>query len=154
MDRIALGAAIIAAGFIAAQPCAAASGYSERSSSAFAGLNIRMPLGEARARPVARLQFTAGYNLRDVRSGSTETFRAKGLEIGAARNGKPNFYLNGHSTADMQRRFGANGSTGSTLLIVGGVLLAVVVIAVAAGGAGMGDTCPVIDGSRDHCINP
>jgi len=46
-------------------------------------------------------------------------------------------------------------STGSTLLIVGGVVVAVVAIALAAGGgAGFGDTCPVIDGSRDHCINP
>ena len=46
------------------------------------------------------------------------------------------------------------GSGGQTALIVGGVLVAVVVLALAAGGAGLGDTCPTIEGSRDHCINP
>ncbi len=46
-----------------------------------------------------------------------------------------------------------NLNTGTMLLIVGDVLVAIVVVALAAGGAGMGHTCPDVGGSRDHCIN-
>lgn len=157
MVRVKRAAAFAAAIVLAVQPCAAASfesGTSAGTPSAFAGVNVRLPLGQAKARPEARLQFTSAYTVRDVRTGAVESFKAKGLEIGAARNGKPTFFLNGQSGAAMQKRLGMNGSTGTTVLIVGGVLLALVVVAVAAGGAGMGDTCPTIGGSRDHCINP
>ncbi|MBA3678275.1 MAG: hypothetical protein H0W74_12880 [Sphingosinicella sp.] len=114
-----------------------------------------MPLsGATKVKPSARLQFTTGYDVLDTRTGSVQSFKARGLEIGTARNGKPTFFLNGQDSAGMQEKLQLNGSTGSTLLIVGGVLLVLAVVAVAAGGAGLGDTCPEFGGSRDHCINP
>lgn len=146
---------LVAAGMLAAQPCAASLAQGQQNGSAFAGLNLRMPLGTAKAaKPSARLQFTTAYSFQDGRTGATETFKAPGLEFGTGKSGKPVLFLNGQDTAEMRERMQANGSTGSTLLIVGGVLLVLAVVAVAAGGAGMGDTCPEIDGSRDHCINP
>jgi hypothetical protein len=159
MGLLKSGAAVFAAAIFAAQPCAAAddirdSGAGDRSVAAFAGMSLRLPVGEARrARPTARLQFTTSYAVRDARTGSTATFRAPGLEIGAGKAGKAAFFLNGEKAADVQGRMGLGG-TGTTLLVVGGVLLGVVVVALAAGGAGIGDTCPIINGSRDHCINP
>ena len=44
--------------------------------------------------------------------------------------------------------------TWTARFMLGGVLIAVAVIVLAACVTGMGDTCPVVDGSRDHCINP
>jgi hypothetical protein len=119
--------AMAAAGLLAAQPCAAApdpAGWSERRTSAFAGLTVRMSLGEAGpARPTARLQLTTSYDMRDARTGSVETLKAKGLEIGAAANGTPAFYLNGQNSADVQKKLGLSGSTGETVLIIFGVTL-------------------------------
>jgi hypothetical protein len=76
-----------------------------------------------------------------------------GLEIGVGRSRKPALYVNGQNSAELQDRLAVKGSTGKTVLIVGGVLLVLVVV-VAAGGDGFGDTCPTVGGSRDHCINP
>ncbi len=156
MTRATQFAAMLAVGMFVAQPCAASNlrdgQVMLRQSSAFAGLNVRMELGQARkAKPTARLQFTTSHTFRDERSGATQTFRAQGLEIGSTKGGKPTFYLNGQSTADMQKKHNIGG-TGTTLLIVGGVLLVLVVAAVAASGPGPGE-CPIIDGNDDHCID-
>jgi hypothetical protein len=147
--------AILAAGMLVAQPILASElhdGQTQRQSSAFAGLNIRLPLGEAgKAQPSARLQLTTSNTLRDERTGASHTFRAKGLEIGGSKGGKPILYLNGQSAADMQKKLNLGG-TGTTLLIVGGVVLVLVVVAVATASPGPG-ACPVFEGNRDHCID-
>ena len=137
---------MLAAGMLVAQPCAAnelRNGQSTlRQPSAFAGLNVRLPLGHARAvKPTARLQFTTSQTLRDERTGATQTFRAQGLEIGGAKGGKPTLYLNGQSTAGMKKKLGIGG-TGNTVLIVGGVVLLVAIVAVvASGGPSLGLEC-------------
>lgn len=156
MTRVTQAAAIVAAGMLVAQPCSASDlGNSQtmlRQSAAFAGLNVRLPLGGAqKIKPTTRLQLTTSHTLRDERTGATQTFRPQGLEIGGARGGKPTLYLNGQSTADMDKKLGIGG-TGTTLLVVGGVLIVLVVAAAVAGGAGFADTCPEVGGSRDHCL--
>lgn len=99
--------------------------------SAFAGLNVRMSLGESRpARPSARLQLTTSYNVRDVRTGSVRTFQAKGLEIGAAGNGAPTFYMNGQTLAELQENLRLSGSTSDTVWIILGVTLVAVTVLV------------------------
>jgi hypothetical protein len=147
--------AMLAAGMLVVQPVVASEvrdAQTRRQSSAFAGLNIRLPLGETRkANPTVRLQLTASHTLRNERTGATQTFRAQGLEIGGSKGGKPTLYLNGQSAADMQKKLNLGG-TGTTLLIVGGVVLVLVVVAVATASPGPG-ACPVFDGNRDHCID-
>jgi hypothetical protein len=135
MTRLKCAAAIAAAGLLAAQPCAAAEDYRdagmrERHASAFAGVNLRLPLGGKQAgKPSARLQFTAASTIRDVRSGSTRTVRAHGLEIGSGEKGKAALYMGGQNTADMKTKLGVGGSTTTTIIIVGGVLLLLVILA-------------------------
>ena len=157
MRVIGCGAAVLAAGIMIAQPCAAQSINSadfERPPSAFAGINLTLPLGTtARPKPSVRLQFTADYGSRD-RAYPSQNFKPRGLEIGLLETGKPTLFLNGRQTFNSPNRLGMGGSGSQTALIVGGVLVAAVVLAVAAGGSGLGDTCPTINGSRDHCINP
>lgn len=126
--------AMTAAGLLAAQPCAAAgdgAGWEQRRMSAFAGVNLRMPLGGAKpARPSARLQLTTGYQLRDARTGALRTFQPKGLEIGAAGNGAPSFYLNGRHSAELRKSAALTGSTSDTVWIVLGVALVAVAVLV------------------------
>lgn len=76
-----------------------------------------------------------------------------GLELGASLAGKPTFYLNGQDAAEAPRKLGLGGSTGTTLLIVGGVLVALVLVGLASGGGGFPDTCGEVGGSDDHCID-
>jgi hypothetical protein len=156
MTKVKGAAAIFAAAMLVAQPCAATEfgGAQEmqRQSSAFGGLNVRLPLGGAhKAKPTARLQLTTSRTFREERTGFTQTFRAQGLEIGGAKGGKPTLYLNGQSTADMQKKLGIGG-TGKTLLIVGGVVL-VLVIVVAASSFSVFPECEAVGGNDDHCID-
>lgn len=145
------------AGLLAAQPCAAQSANAarfERPVSAFAGVNLTLAIDPAiKAKPSVRLQFTADPGSEDGTIPSMD-FRPRGLEIGLLETGKPAVFVNGRSAAKVQDELDFGGSGGQTALIVGGVLVAVVVLAVAAGSSGLGDTCPTIEGSRDHCINP
>jgi hypothetical protein len=157
MVRVASAAAAMAAAALAAQACRAAplqAGPFDRGPSAFAGIHLRVPLGVDEGRPQVRLQLASGFSMRDARTGATETFRSDGLEVGLGRSGKPALYLNGQSSRDLPVKLGVKGSTGTTLLIVGGVLVVLVLVAAAAGGAGFGDTCPTVGGSRAHCTNP
>ena len=151
--------AFVAMGALAVQPCAAAyytprASGAETQTSAFVELNVRMPLGAAaRAKPTARLQLTSAFNVRDARTGSMQTFKGHGLEIGAAKSGQPALYLNGRNTTDIKAELGMSGTT-KTVLILGGVLVALAVVVAAAASSGLGDTCPEFEGSRDHCIDP
>lgn len=149
-------AVIVVAAALVAQPCAA-SDFREAQglqgqSSVFAGLSLRLPLGQAqKARPTARLQLTTFHTLRDERTGATRRFRPRGLEIGGTKEGKAALTLNGQSAADIQN-WHNHGGTGTTLPIAGGVVLLLAVVVAPAAAPGPGE-CPVIDGNRDHCID-
>ncbi len=151
--------AMIATAALGAQPCIAAT--QDRDFSAmhsatlvFVGLNVRMPLGAAAtAKPAARLQLTTAFNVRDARTGTMQTFKGDGLELGASKRGQPTLYLNGQSTAAMKTRLKMSGTT-KAVLIVGGVLVLLGAVLFAAANSGLGDTCPEFEGSRDHCVNP
>lgn len=104
--------------------------------SAFAGLNVRMPLGGVKpARPSARLQLTTGYRMRDARTGALRTFQPRGLEIGAGKSGAPAFHLNGRSGAEIRKSAGLTGSTSDTVWIVFGVALVAVAVLVLSNGS-------------------
>jgi hypothetical protein len=124
---------MMAAGILAAQPCAAAEDYRdlgmrERRASAFAGVNLRLPLGGAKAaKPSARLQLSAATTVRDMRSGSMTTTRAHGFEIGTGAGGKPALYMGGQSRAEMKTKLGIGGTT-TTVIVVGGVVLVLLVL--------------------------
>lgn len=127
-------AAMVAAGIFAAQPCIAAdnhhdAGAREPLSSAFVGVNLRLPLGGNAGKPSARLQFTAASTGRDTRSGSAAKIRAHGFEIGLRENGKPALYMGGQDAAEMKTKLGVRGSATTTVVVVGGVLLLFFILA-------------------------
>ncbi|HEX8216625.1 MAG TPA: hypothetical protein VF577_04085 [Allosphingosinicella sp.] len=135
MVKCALGVA--AAAMLTAQPCLAAEDFresraSETRTGAFAGLSFRMPLdGQSSRRPTARLQLTGIRQVREA-SGATRTFRAEGVQIGAGRDGRLALTIAGQNPLEARERLGVGGSTGTTLLIVGGVVLVVYVLAAVA----------------------
>jgi hypothetical protein len=123
------GAALLAA----SSPTLAAVDYRDveparHHAAAFAGASVRLPLGTERARPTARLQLTMSHAFAGRPSAApAPTFRAAGLEFGASPSMKPTLYANGVDVGQVKRRLGFNGSTASTILIVGAVVLAGVV---------------------------
>ena len=129
------GAAALAAGMLVAQPCAAADDFRgtsglERRTSAFAGMSVRLPLGASeRSKPTARLQFTTAASTRDARTGSMETLRAQGVEIGAGKAGKPALFLGGRSAAELKQQHGLKSTTGTILLVGAVVVVGVVLLA-------------------------
>jgi hypothetical protein len=131
-------AALLAAGILAVQPCAAADDFRDfnpthRRTSAFAGMNVRLPLDRGTpAKPSARLQLTSAYSSMDARTGAVQTFKAQGLELGAGLKGKPALFLNGQNTAEMKQKLQVKGSTGTILLVAGGILLVLVLVAAAS----------------------
>jgi hypothetical protein len=102
-----------------------------------------------RAKPSARLQLTTTHSYRDARTGSVETFKAQGLEIGGTRGGNPTFYLNGQSTADAQKKLGIG--TGTALLIAGGAVLVLLVVAMSS--FSLFPECKAVGGNDDHCTD-
>lgn len=134
MHLIKASAAATAAILLCAQPCLAADdfrslGATERRSGAFAGMTVRMPLDRQRAKPTARLQLTTVHQSYDRSSGlSGRTIMPAGLELGLGRSAKPTLFVGGRSTADIEEKLHVKGSSGTTILIVGGVLLLAVVV--------------------------
>lgn len=132
--RMARISAIAAGAALAAQPCFAADDFrdtrvAEVRAGAFAGLRLRLPLDSgADRRPTARLQLTGIRQLRDDR-GATRTGFADGIELGARRDGRAALTVSGRNPFESEERLGVGGSTGTTLLIVGGVVLVVFVLA-------------------------
>ena len=130
-------AGIAAAAMLAAQPCAAADDFRERRtaetrSGAFAGFRLRVPLDAGRPhRPQARLQLTTISSLGEA-GGATTTLYAPGVELGAGRRGGVALSVAGRDVREMEERLGVGGSTGTALLIVGGVVLVVLVLAAVA----------------------
>ncbi|HEY0013575.1 MAG TPA: hypothetical protein VGB79_12085 [Allosphingosinicella sp.] len=127
-------AGIAAAAMLAAQPCAAADDFRERRapetrSGGFAGISLRMPLDEGRSRrPTARLQLTTMMSSRDP-AGAVTTRFAPGVQLGADRQGRAALSIGGQDVRQAEERLGIGGSTGTTLLVVGGVVLVVFVLA-------------------------
>jgi hypothetical protein len=145
---------------LGAQPCLAAQdvlerGVPHRSSAAFAGVALKLPLGQPTAEPNLRLQVGFTHNYKYAGAAAPALVQTVSmLEFGTTRSGTPILLIGGQDYRQVQQRLRVNGSTGTTLLIAGGVLAVVVIVALAAGGSGLGDTCPTIEGRRDHCINP
>ncbi|HEX8624691.1 MAG TPA: hypothetical protein VF782_06390 [Allosphingosinicella sp.] len=135
MSRPKYGAAAFALLFLAAQPCAAAddlrdSNPIQRRTAPFAGIGLSLPLsGPARAKPSARLQFTAARPAGGTfgRGGA-----APGIELGLAKTGKPAFYIGGRPTADLGRRLDLGGSKGTILIVVGAIVVLVLIAAAVA----------------------
>jgi hypothetical protein len=130
-------AAIAVAAVLAAQPCAAADDYRDRRapetrSGGFAGISLRMPLDEGRSRrPTARLQLTTTTSSRDA-AGAVSTRFAPGVQLGADRSGRAALSIGGQPLRRTEERLRLGGSTGTTLAIVGGVVLVVAVLAAVA----------------------
>ena len=126
---------IAAAAMLTAQPCLAAEDFRESRTAqvrtgAFAGISFRVPLDESASsrRPTARLQLTSIHEVRDG-NGATRTFRAEGVQLGADRGGRPALTVAGQNPFEKRERLGVGGSTGTALLIVGGLVLVVFVLA-------------------------
>jgi hypothetical protein len=90
-------------------------------------VNLRMEIGGfAGEEPSARLQFTTSRSVRNLDTGAVRTFKAPGLEIGAAKTGTPAFYLNGQSKAELEQRLGLFGRMNPTAETILAVAVAVV----------------------------
>jgi hypothetical protein len=121
----------VAALAMAAQPALAASDLLDGSgasyrSAGFIGVRTQMLLGQRKAKaPTARLVAGMTRYAFEDRSGRTiGMVRAPGLELGFDRTGKMVPYVAGQSMPEMEKRLGVRGSTGKTLLIIGGVAAA------------------------------
>jgi hypothetical protein len=141
MKSMAITAAAALALTVAPAPCSAADdmralSHQGRQSAAFAGANIRLPLGGNRAaKPTARLQL----GMID-RTRGTPAVRAGGLELGLSGRGKPEMFVAGRSTGELRERMKLDGSMGSTVPIVFGVVLVVVGLYVIVSLDSLGDT--------------
>lgn len=133
MRMIKYAAGIAAAAMLAAQPAAAADDFRERRGAetrtgAFAGFSLRVPMGEGRTeRPRARLQLTTTASVREA-GGATTTRYAPGIELGSSRRHGVALSIGGTDVRQVDQRLGLSGSRTTTILIVGGVVLAVLVL--------------------------
>jgi hypothetical protein len=130
--------AAIAALFLMAQPCLAADsahnyGAQETRSAAFAGLHVRMPLGQKqRAKPTARLQLSSAYYTRDQAGAAFTIQPGSGVELGAGKGGSAALFIGGRDTAEMKEELNIGGGSTTTLVVVGGVVLVVLLLAAVA----------------------
>lgn len=128
MSRLQSSAAAAALLLLAAQPCFAAgdlrsTGAVERRSGGFAGMTIRVPMGQQDARASARLQLATVNHSYDRESRlSGRSSQAAGFELGLSGSAKPALYIGGRNAAEVQRKLQIKGS-GTTILLVGGVVL-------------------------------
>jgi hypothetical protein len=130
-------AAASAAAMLISQPCLAADdhrdiGARERRSGAFAGLNVRLPMGKGNpGKASAKVQLTTLHQYRTGAGAVVRAYRPDGLELGLSRSGGASLSIAGQDLRRANERVALKGST-TTYLIVGGVLLAVVVLAMVA----------------------
>lgn len=135
MPKPSHAAAALAVLLLAAQPCAAADDFrgtnaAQPRTAPFVGIGLSLSLsGSARARPSARLQFTAA---RPAGGNFARAGAAPGIELGLAKTGKPAFYIGGRPTADLGRRLNLGGSKGTILIVVGGIVVLVLIAAAVA----------------------
>jgi hypothetical protein len=131
--KLAVKIAMVGSLIGAAQPCLAAEdfrtgGETRGRASGFVGLSARLVLGQRTPQaPTARLVAGLTTSRIDAQSGRSLGLQApKGLELGLDRRGRLQPFVDGLSSADLENRLGVRGSTGKTLLIVGGIAAAVV----------------------------
>lgn len=128
--------AVCIAGALAAQPCLAAEDIGalsspERQSSAFAGLHLRLPLGDGReaGKPSARLRLSMTHAYRDTSGATLRQYQSAGLELGLGARGKPAYFVGGRKLSDKDTRLGLSGSKTTWIIVGGVVVLAVVILA-------------------------
>lgn len=134
-----LGAPAAAALFMMmSAPCMAADdrlgwGPREQRAAAFAGANVRLPLGgKVRANPTARLQLTTIRSYQNGQSGnlthssSVVPRQHVGLELGLESGTKPELFVGGQSTSLVRERLQMAGLADPTL----GTIFAVALVAV------------------------
>ena len=137
--------AALAASMLIAQPCLAAEDLRDQSelryrSSPYAGATFRVSLEGAR-KAGSSLRLQAG--IRRIGEGrgaaaSAHPLQLSAVELGASADGMPVVYLAGQEARDLRQRLGVRGSTGKTLLIVGGVLVLVVLVGLMSSGGQLG----------------
>lgn len=148
MKRSTFGSTFAFLAILGTQPCFAAQDVrplrpGEQRSAGFAGAQIRMPLGgKSAAKPTARLQLGMTHSSRPMDfAAPARTYRVSALELGASHGGKPNLYVGGQRASDVQKRLGARGDSGTTLLIVGGVVVGLAILALIASAADDDEQC-------------
>lgn len=128
---------------------------SERSSVA-AGAYFRIPLGGSAGRPrppELGLRVSAVRDYRDSHSSRTDVRARDVVDLRLTGMAKPTLLIAGQPATGLEAEAANRLSTGGAIAIGGGVLLLLVLLAVASGGGGFPDTCPTIEGRRDHCID-
>lgn len=137
--------AAVAATVIATQPCLAADDFREasrleRRSGAFAGATLRVLMGDSpRTAPAAH--FGLGVSQFHEWTGSTgaaKRVQTPGVEVRLSSTGKPVLMVGGQNTASMKQRLGLASSTGTILLVVGGIAAAALAVTLLSGS---GDPC-------------
>lgn len=116
-------AGLVATAALVSQPCRAADpdlGTSERRGGAFAGVKISMPVGWT-LKSTARLHHTSIPQFRDTRTGEVPSPSRQAVELGASTSGKPMLFVAGQSAAQ-SKKMGLS-STGTTILMIAGVVL-------------------------------
>jgi len=123
------------AAMLVAQPCLAAEDFRDSRAGqvrtgAFAGVTLSVPMDRSATsrRPTARLQLTSIREVREA-NGATRSYRAEGVQLGADRRGRPALTIAGRNPLAERERLGIGGSTGTTVLVIGGIVLVVVVLA-------------------------
>ncbi|HET9428639.1 MAG TPA: hypothetical protein VFO69_09800 [Allosphingosinicella sp.] len=140
-------------------PCMSQTPFAEPanySTGASAGVYLRIPLDRRGSRPVRPqmgLRVAALQDRRDPVSGRGAVADRDVVDFRFSGMTRPTLLIAGAPvTGPTARQLNAIG-TGEAIAIGGGVVLVLLVVALASGGAGFGDTCPVIDGDRSHCID-
>ena len=106
---------------LGAQPALAAepAGSGATRTSAFAGVQLRLGLGETkRVAPTARLRLGLTHNSADYRSGAWAR-DGGGLELGLTKLGRPDLYVGGQSVRGLRQRLGL-APAATALIVVGG----------------------------------
>ncbi len=133
MARLKSSAAEAAVFLLSAKPCLAAddfrsTGAVERRSGAFAGMSVRVPMGQEGAKPSARLQLATVHQAYDRESRlSGRTLRASRIELGLSGSAKPAFYIGGRNAAEVETKLQLKGS-GTTIVLVGAAILVSVLL--------------------------
>ncbi|HEY0116616.1 MAG TPA: hypothetical protein VGB54_12940 [Allosphingosinicella sp.] len=153
---------IVAAMAVAMAPGAAAAmpqfddpGAAQRG--ALVGAYLRLPFsptGQRGSRPQIGLRIAIVQSPADHRAATAALRQTDALDLRLSGGPRPTLLIAGRPVLrEHNQRMNALGTAGTVGLVAGGVVL-LLVVAVAAGGGGLGDTCPTIEGRRDHCINP
>ena len=133
MKLASYGLSFLAAGLVAAQPCAAAeleAGDGSRRSGMFAGAYVRVPLGPrgpAREEARAGLSFASTHVYRGAdASGGERRLQADIVDIGMFRSGRPSLMVAGRQLVDERGRLSLKdgGGVPTWAIVVGAVVLA------------------------------